>query len=68
MSEWQPIDSSPRTGRARLVWCPQILCIYEVCWDSERQDWAVFGGNGTCLDRNFALTPTHWMPLPEPPK
>ena len=61
MSEWKPIETAPRTSKAILVWCPERKNIYIVCWFDE---WQHFCGTGRTLNE----TPTHWMPLPEPPK
>ena len=69
-SEWQPIETAPKDSKARLVWCPENMCIYCVSWrdgfDCEYDDekgWTVFGGGW----RDVIQRPTHWMPLPTPP-
>lgn len=75
MSEWQPMKTVPRDGATPvLVHCrtplgPRILVAQIIYWE---------GDNGNkpgqwCLpiDRGFVALdypPTHWMPLPEPPK
>ena len=68
MSEWQPIETAPRDGAPVL-----IACVGEcgtkwmyVAW-SKRSAWRF------CERKDgsyYAVhdTPTHWMPLPEPPK
>lgn len=60
MSEWQPIETAPKTSQSRLVWCPERQNIYCVSWHGE---WLLFGGGISALNE----TPTHWMPLPPPP-
>jgi hypothetical protein len=67
--EWQPIATAPKTSLARLVWCPERQNIYVVSWwdngrDEPGASWVLFGGGGGTLME----APTHWMPLPEPPK
>ena len=61
---WQPIETAPKTSRGRLVWCPEIKCTFIVSWHDRTAEWLIFGGHGACL----RYTPTHWMPLPDPPK
>ncbi len=73
MSEWKPIESAPRDRCSRLVYVPINKCIYCVSWvepydaiDAEVNPagWYVFGAGFSRLNSE----PTHWMPLPEPPK
>lgn len=70
MSEWQPIETAPKDGR-------ELLGV-----DAEGDMGVMFYGmgSGRWLAHAFAWTayaatrdlvpcePTHWMPLPEPPK
>jgi hypothetical protein len=69
---WQPIETAPKdrwiVGYWRLAFTPfgaETGCVedfYDVCrWNDARQAWA---GN----DRIHGFRPTHWMPLPDPPK
>lgn len=60
MSEWQPIETAPRDGSFALgssyeEWkYPFIMNFSDAQWVN------------TCgYDE---VSPTHWMPLPEPPK
>jgi len=62
MSEWQPIETAPKDGTMILV-----------CWAGSGMHPIV----SRWLLRSMAWThpfnkpvnpPTHWMPLPEPPK
>lgn len=71
--EWQPIETAPKDGTRILVWD-------NGCWPARWLEEAEHGhgelGPGwqifECeLDVWYALcadNPTHWMPLPEPPK
>lgn len=57
---WQPIETAPKDGSDILVYhperCEQFVCYYRECY------W-MFSPDGA-----LATDPTHWMPLPEPPK
>ena len=64
MSEWQPIETAPRGGsdNAFLGWDGIIVDKAWEGWTEEddkpvyvRADWV-------------SWEPTHWMPLPDPPK
>ncbi len=59
MSEWQPIETAP-IGQEVLVYVPRRLgALYAGARLTGTQWWS----------RNLGdLKPTHWMPLPEPPK
>lgn len=65
MSEWQPIETAPKTTQSCLVWCPQRENIYVVSWWGDV--WVHFGCGGG-LSAALIETPTHWMPMPDPPK
>lgn len=75
MSEWKPIETAPKDGTRILV-----LTMYG---DIECADWYVFTTpryegvkddlyrrveDKTSEGWNCSSSPTHWMPLPEPPK
>jgi len=62
--EWQPIATAPKDGTKVLVFCvrepkPLIACSE---WVPNCGNWAVVGCD------KFIRDPSHWMPLPEPPK
>lgn len=60
--EWRPIETAHKTNRAILVWCRGYKNTYVVTWHNDYNNWVVFGGY------ELSETPTHWMPLPEPPQ
>jgi hypothetical protein len=56
MNEWQKIETAPKDGGPILG------------WDGEDVEVMHLGRHGwTMCDGEYAATPTHWMPLPEPP-
>lgn len=60
MSEWQPIETAPKDGTYVLLWaaqeseCPMVGYFGVRRWELAHNDTEPF-------------TPSHWMPLPEPP-
>lgn len=59
--EWQPIETAPRDGTDVLLLCGKSWCAVGRyapigCWIAEPSH------------EPYSLYPTHWMPLPEPPK
>jgi hypothetical protein len=77
VSEWQPIATAPKDGRRVLVYAPEwgdITC-GEYHTNRERDDRGRFQAGGwaywLAMDEDYRSSychPTHWMPLPEPPK
>jgi hypothetical protein len=65
MSEWQPIETAPKDGTAVLV--SEGRFCYCVEWNEEFDWWAV-DDNKLGPFRLRGSAPTHWMPLPAPPK
>ena len=67
MSEWHPIETAPKDGTEILVyayvshWCKQDRQIAVIA----RFDGYVWNSNLCCEP---TIKPTHWMPLPVPPK
>jgi hypothetical protein len=63
MMDWQPIESAPK-DKPVLVYCPgnhrsELVLLAEQVTHSRR--WVIF------IDGQ-EVVPTHWQPLPEPPK
>lgn len=72
MSEWKTIDSAPKDGTTILAFYPldglsNSWCrVVPVFWASRPQQW-IFASRAAS-GFSAAYLPTHWQPLPEPPK
>lgn len=61
MSKWKPIDTAPKDGTEVIGWGPS--------WDKPSlMEWDTLRNRGWRNLSNGEKNPTHWMPLPEPPK
>jgi hypothetical protein len=65
MSRWQPIETAPKNATRLILGNAKGLHnrLIKVCtgvWCSYDNKWVSVISERTC-------TPTHWMPLPEPP-
>jgi len=70
MSEWQPIETAPKDGAMVLIFDQDTVTpgrFDDGCDDDGNEvdppGWFWFDG----VDTGDA-EPTHWMPMPEPPK
>jgi hypothetical protein len=66
--EWRPIATAPKSSRA-LVWGGPRHC--DDGYHDLQTAWIDGCGNVWADDRkegSAPIRPTHWMPLPEPPK
>ena len=64
--EWQPIETAPKDGTLILgAW----QCLNKT-WDMNAMFYSEEGGDGWWVEYHgdYQHDPTHWMPLPEPPK
>ena len=64
---WQPIETAPKDG---TVFLGYKLGQFRECYKVPRDDcdmWC-FGGVSGADDLFPNIKPTHWMPLPTPPK
>lgn len=65
---WIPVEERlPETGVDVLVMFPHNMAVAS----RDMGEWVVNSGDGWCTDVNLSddeKEPTHWMPLPEPPK
>ena len=65
---WKDIETAPKDGTRVLVFSGDWIAI--AYWKSDAQIWCVWD----CEDYFPSVhlvgddAPTHWMPLPEPPK
>ena len=55
---WQPIETAPRDGKLIVVYTKGIIDI--AFWNGGLEYWVTFAFNR-------GKSPTHWIPLPEPP-
>jgi hypothetical protein len=60
---WQPIETAPKYGESILLGNADEVA--EGFWTGKK--WVLVGGDYWNV-RAFYNQPTHWMPLPEPPK
>jgi len=65
VSAWRPIAEAPRDGRIVLLYQThrdeKVFAGYYSIWDSDHGGWTT--------DRSDTpVSPTHFMPLPEPPE
>jgi Protein of unknown function (DUF551) len=71
VSEWQPIESAPKDGTKIILafirehWKP-IVTVGAWIDDApiSTNEWMAW----TSIGLIGCIEPTHWMPLPEPPK
>ncbi len=59
--EWQPIETAPKNGGSILVYgrFGAIVTVFRSVFGDK---WLLSNGDG------IIIKPTHWMPLPTPPK
>lgn len=72
MSKWISIESAPKDNGDILCYCNdyQIVCSWSDFEDGG-SSWCThaFGRQKGWNDYNYEIHhPTHWMPLPKPPK
>ena len=74
---WQPIETAPKDGTAILVWNGPNIGFYTHKGDMGVAIWREQALPGKdrmrwcaqdCCDGVTTYEPTHWMPLPDPPK
>lgn len=73
--DWRPIEEAPRDGTPVLVFAsrhgwegmPRVVC---AVFGGLGPEWAIYGCGPTSHSEQWldVCTPTHWMPLPSPPK
>lgn len=63
--KWQPIETAPK-DETRIIlgrWSEWLGSME--AWDGR---WSSWGDVWTHKGRTNEMSPTHWMPLPEPPQ
>lgn len=63
---WYPIETAPKDGVLIDLWVSGYddgCRISDCYWSVDDQIWWDTAGGGCVLEK-----PTHWMPLPPPPK
>lgn len=76
MSEWQPIETAPKDGTVIIVWTNHDEVEVTSWYQTKGYGYEPVPGTeffrevrGKVLYEGWnGNTPTHWMPLPEPPK
>ena len=66
MSEWQPIETAPKDGTKIIVFDHYdgvVIARWRMRWPESGYEWIEATG-----EEYENYRPTHWMPLPEPPK
>ena len=73
--EWQPIETAPKDGTDVLAWADGVVIVSFRMDDNDRTGnhygnmWLDNSYDDfSCGLASVPYEPTHWMPLPEPPK
>jgi hypothetical protein len=73
-AQWQPIETAPKDRALILCFCQRlglVLARYDPDRSHQSEKERILDFSLWCADWNgdyLATAPTHWMPLPEPPK
>ena len=68
MTDWQPIESAPRDGTPVLLYLNDGQFMSMTTARFSYGQWSLIETGGYASDSDVWPDPTHWMPLPEPPK
>jgi hypothetical protein len=70
LSSWRPIETAPKDGSAFLGWWIEENKVLHTHWlDNSKTAWPWAGWRAPSMQVSHPnAKPTHWMPLPEPPK
>lgn len=66
MSDWRSISTAPRDEVPKLGYGPNGFDI--LIWPLLLEETADHYSNGRWFNGDVYVEPTHWMPLPAPPK
>lgn len=66
---WQPIETAPKDGTRILLWGvgdegPNVGSWAESVYLNNSHGWIIYYARSDTIQ----LNPSHWVPLPEPPK
>ncbi len=65
---WEPIETAPKDGNYILLW-DEDFGLQVGFWARSLQRWSQSVEPCTCLRLlSYLDSPTHWMPLPQPPE
>jgi len=69
MTKWQPIDTAPKDG-TEIMLCRLHVKKKWICTIGNRvgRHWLSNDGGDPEWSSLISFKPTHWMPLPAPPK
>jgi len=67
MTEWQPIETAPKDGTKFDAWVPDAFGGHRMT-DLSFNARGQLRQNGLLTTADLPRWPTHWMPLPNPPK
>jgi hypothetical protein len=72
MVDWQPIETAPRgyplDGGSIMLWGPQMSVGIGWWNDEPGAGMEPYWANNCQIGHDDYCEPTHWAPLPEPPK
>lgn len=69
MNEWQPIETAPKDGTRILAFYPKEEENYKILSVALiYRKWRLCPDGGYDFEFEIVGDPTHWMPLPNPPK
>jgi hypothetical protein len=66
--EWWPIETAPKTCENILVYRPVHDCSYIPVVGEDYWGTTMFNPEGCWMRSRQDCQPSHWMPLPNPPK
>jgi hypothetical protein len=69
MMEWKPIETAPKDGTRILVFDREYHGEIAACEFNKEWGWVERGLDYATEVWGYGeMEPTHWMPLPQPPK
>jgi hypothetical protein len=70
MSEWQPISTAPRVTRVLVGTLGETIVDIAIQYHKGEGKWIWITDDKESVESGYFNEgePTHWMPLPEPPR